>query len=110
MRVLPWLWPTAETPMARGRLNRKGCRKREDQYFAIPYSMARNTAFRSLSGPALKVSLGVARRGDNFISRGDLPPTGYVRQSQLIPTIVPFLSATALARREGRDVSRASQA
>jgi prophage regulatory protein len=25
---------------------------------------------------------------------GDLPVTGYVRQSQLIPTIVPFSSAT----------------
>jgi predicted DNA-binding transcriptional regulator AlpA len=25
---------------------------------------------------------------------GDLPATGYVRQSQLIPTIVPFSSAT----------------
>lgn len=30
----------------------------------------------------------------NYNSRGSLPESGYIRQSQLIPTIFPFSSAT----------------
>lgn len=30
----------------------------------------------------------------NSLSTGELPVNGYVRQSQLIPTIVPFSAAT----------------
>ena len=35
---------------------------------------------------------------------GDLPTTGYIRQSQLIPVIVPILVRDALAEHEARDV------
>ena len=47
---------------------RNGRRKGEGQYFALPYAMARHEAFRSLSGPALKVLIELRCR---FTVRGD---------------------------------------
>ena len=40
---------------------------------------------------------------------GELPATGYVRQSQLIPAIVPFSSATLWRNVKKRIVSRAGK-
>ncbi len=59
----------------------------------------------TLRGGARAVSLtgmsGVAQRATT-----DLPAVGYVRQSQLIPTIVPFSSATLWRRVNSGDFPR----
>ena len=41
---------------------------------------------------------GPGKRGMTHVAIIDLPAVGYVRQSQLIPTIVPFSSATLWRR------------
>ena len=49
-------------PMSRRRRYRTGRGKGEEQYFGLSYAMARSPAFRSLSGPALKVFIEVRTR------------------------------------------------
>ncbi len=53
-----------------GRPNRKG-RNYGEQFVPIPYAMARSAAFRSLSGPALKVWVELRSRF-NGMNNGDL--------------------------------------
>jgi hypothetical protein len=49
--------------VSRRRVNRKGRNiAAGDQYFPLSYAMARSTAFRRLSGPALKVFIEVRTR------------------------------------------------
>jgi hypothetical protein len=49
--------------MARRRINRTGRSKlASEQYFGLPYAMARSAAFRALSGAALKVFIEVRTR------------------------------------------------
>lgn len=45
-------------------------------------------------------------RNANSSTIGDLPQTGYVRQAQLIPTIVPFSSATLWRKVKAGDFPR----
>ena len=44
------------------RIDATGRSKGEGQYFVIPYSMAHSTAFRSLSGPALRIFIEIRCR------------------------------------------------
>ena len=48
--------------MGRGRRYRTRHGKLDDQYFALPYTMARSPAFRMLSGAALKVFIELRTR------------------------------------------------
>ena len=57
--------------MGRGRRYRTRRGKPGDQYFAIPYPMARSPAFRLLSGSALKVFIELRTRF-NGCNNGDL--------------------------------------
>ena len=57
--------------MSRGRRYRTRRGKAEDQYFGLSYAMARTPAFRSLSGPAVKVFLEIRTRF-NGCNNGDL--------------------------------------
>lgn len=58
------------------RHNQKGRRSGDGQYLPIPYVMARHEAFRSLSGPALKVFVELRSRytvrGDGSCNNGQL--------------------------------------
>ena len=58
-------------PMSRRRRYRGGRDKGEEQFFGLSYPMARSPAFRSLSGPALKVFIEVPTRSHGG-NNGDL--------------------------------------